>query len=155
MPYDIRKERLILAVPEYERNYALDIGCGECLYYKFFKKYIGVDINPRCPPNVKVVKADFHSLPFPDNTFDVILLFDVLEHTKNYGLLLDEAVRVAKPGAWILGSTIWITGDAVHRDTEHRHCYTEELLRRVLEDYGIKAKIFRSIDILLFIGRLP
>ena len=40
-------------------------------------------------------------LPFPDNTFDVILSHQVLEHVENPAAVICEAHRVLKPGGYI------------------------------------------------------
>jgi ubiquinone/menaquinone biosynthesis C-methylase UbiE len=37
-------------------------------------------------------------LPFPDNSFDVVTSYDVLEHVENVHLVLKESRRVLKPG---------------------------------------------------------
>ena len=156
MPYDPRKERVILMVPREYRRRALDVGCGECLYHRFFDDYYGIDENPRCPEGIKTIMADFHYFPFPSFYFTVVLLFDVLEHTTYYGMLLDEAYRVLVHGGYVIGSTIWTTGPAVHTDKQHVHCYTEELLRRALERHGFtRVRVWRDIDILYFIGVKP
>jgi SAM-dependent methyltransferase len=42
--------------------------------------------------------ADGYQLPFASNTFDVVLLVAVLEHTREPWRLLGEASRVLKPG---------------------------------------------------------
>ena len=152
MSYDIRKEKWIKSIPDYDKKFVLDVGCGKCLYAHLFKNYVGIDKNPQCDKSITTIKDDFHSLPFSNDTFDMVLLFDVLEHTTLYGQVLQEAVRVVKPNGIIIGSTIWIMGNAVETDPEHRHCFTEELLRRVLNDFGIKAEIKRDQDILYFKG---
>jgi len=42
------------------------------------------------------VKADASDLPFPDKSFDIALLAEIVEHTKNPIKVLSEAKRVAK-----------------------------------------------------------
>lgn len=43
-------------------------------------------------------------LPFADNTFDYVILFNVLEHMNPLGLHLDEILRVLKPKGLVFGS---------------------------------------------------
>jgi len=126
----------------------LDIACGFNIYKPFFKQHIGLDLK-----NKKAdIIADAHRLPFRDNIFKTIVLFDIIEHSTKYGLIFEEAKRVAKNHAKYLLSTVWVEGDAVEGDTEHKHCYTNELLRRVLVAHGFTPKISRDIDILYSYG---
>ena len=46
------------------------------------------------------VKMDVHNIPFPDNSFDVIICNHVLEHVKDYKQAMKEIYRVMKPGGW-------------------------------------------------------
>jgi ubiquinone/menaquinone biosynthesis C-methylase UbiE len=46
----------------------------------------------------RIVDARGESLPFPDECFDIVYSANVLEHTENPELVLEEAVRVLKPG---------------------------------------------------------
>jgi len=48
--------------------------------------------------------CDFNkdSLPFADNSYDVILILDVIEHIKNPKLLLDEISRVLAPDGLLI-----------------------------------------------------
>ena len=46
--------------------------------------------------------ADAESLPFPDNTFDVIISAHKLEHIKNDNLVIKECSRVLKPGGELI-----------------------------------------------------
>lgn len=42
------------------------------------------------------------NLPFPDNTFDLVASFQVLEHVRDTQQVLKEAVRVLKPGGMLV-----------------------------------------------------
>ncbi len=46
--------------------------------------------------------ADVRSLPYPDDTFDVIVAVEVLEHIPDPEVGLAEAVRVLKPGGYAM-----------------------------------------------------
>ncbi len=50
----------------------------------------------------RVVKADGTSLPFPNDTFDVIVATDVLEHIQDDSAALREWRRVLRPGGKII-----------------------------------------------------
>ena len=59
-------------------------------------EYITADIES---PLAKV-KMDVHSIPFPDNSFDVIFCNHVLEHVEDDLLACSEFNRVLKPSGW-------------------------------------------------------
>lgn len=67
-------------------------------------EYITADIES---PLAKV-KMDVHSIPFPDNSFDVIFCNHVLEHVNNDLVACAEFNRVLKPSGWgILQSPVY------------------------------------------------
>ena len=51
------------------------------------------------------VCGDACRLPFADGAFDAVTLFDVLEHIADDGVATREALRVTRPGGWLLVST--------------------------------------------------
>ena len=68
-----------------------------------------VDANPEyaaAPPNrrpgTSFVCADATSLPFPNDTFDAVTMFDVLEHIQDDAAAVKEALRVLRPGGFLL-----------------------------------------------------
>jgi SAM-dependent methyltransferase/GT2 family glycosyltransferase len=56
-------------------------------------------------PRVRFVVGDATNLPFRDASFDVVTLFDVLEHIPADAQAVEEALRVLRPGGFVLITT--------------------------------------------------
>ena len=85
----------------------LDVGCGLGMYVRKFRAFspdaFGVDIDleklaegARELPNLAQSVAE--SLPFPDGSFDVVLLHEVIEHVRSDREAVAEAYRCLRPG---------------------------------------------------------
>ena len=55
-------------------------------------------------PNLKAVQADAEGLPFEDESFDVVLVYDALHHCPDYKKAISEIYRVLKGGGWFAAS---------------------------------------------------
>jgi len=72
---------------------------------------VTVDIDPALAeaqpddPNARFITGDACRLPFEDHSFDIVTMFDVLEHVPDDQKAAAEAIRVTKPGGQILVST--------------------------------------------------
>ena len=72
---------------------------------------VTLDIDPTLAPSTPFasrstfVCGDACRLPFEDSGFDLVTLFDVLEHIPDDRAAAREAVRVTRPGGWVLIST--------------------------------------------------
>lgn len=106
-----RRLSLIAAITPLEDKTILDIGCGVGTYVKRFRKFsakvVGVDVEfervkrgSADSPNLMVAEGEH--LPFESNCFDIILLNEVIEHVADDAQTLREAVRVAKPGGYVV-----------------------------------------------------
>ncbi len=93
---------------------ALEIGCGAGTFIRSLKSYIpslncyGGDIDEDSiklaetyDDNVLYAVFNGEKLPYKDGVFDVILLFDIIEHVENPYKLLDEIMRVSKQGSTV------------------------------------------------------
>jgi SAM-dependent methyltransferase len=86
----------------------LDIGCGEAPYYDDLlsppsraSKYIGIDIKNDCKgiiPDQSFIIWDGVTMPVPDASVDCALATELFEHTPDPELVMQEALRVLKPG---------------------------------------------------------
>lgn len=64
-------------------------------------KNIGVDVRPHGTKESPQVIARIEQLPFPDNSFDVLIsnqVFDPLVYHQDHALMMKEIVRVLKRG---------------------------------------------------------
>jgi len=64
----------------------------------------GVDIKS-CKSISDFKKGDSCNLPFDDNSFDVVVSLETLEHVSDLDNTLDEIKRVLKPGGFLILST--------------------------------------------------
>lgn len=96
----------------------LDIGCGSGhgsnTLSKKFKTVHGVDISQDAidyaksnwqQPNIIFQTGDSLNIPFPDNTFDVVVAFEVFEHLTDWNRFLAEIKRVLKSDGLVYIST--------------------------------------------------
>ena len=98
--------RLLDAVPRGDA--LLDVGCSggallDALRTRGFTNLTGIDISPRAVERchtrgfTHVREADACALPFADNTFDIVVASDLLEHIADADRAMVEWYRVLKP----------------------------------------------------------
>ena len=81
----------------------LDVGCGDKPYERWFAKargYVGVDVSPGARVDHVIERAV--PWPFPDESFDVVLCTQVLEHVSDLAHVLHELDRVLRPGGTLV-----------------------------------------------------
>jgi methionine biosynthesis protein MetW len=116
-PRDLNvEENEIKLISDYIKpnNSVLEIGCGDGRLAEIVKKigadYTGIDISEQAVNicKAKGISAIVHDvnmpLPFESKTFDVVMIFEVLEHLFLPELCLKEVKRVLHPGGIIIGS---------------------------------------------------
>jgi len=108
----IRKNRARAIASLMSPGRILDIGCGRGKMLSFLKKKkwqtIGTEISAEACRyaqeylNLEVVPKDLPEIKFPDSYFDVITLFNSLEHLSNPREVLNECKRILKPAGWLI-----------------------------------------------------
>lgn len=96
---------LATRLPENAR--VLDIGCGSgdmavaIMAARPDVSIDGVDVLVRPGTAIEVREYDGETIPYPDGSYDVAMLVDVLHHTDDPASVLAEAARVASHGVLI------------------------------------------------------
>ena len=99
---------------------------------------------------VGVLRGDARSLPFDDDTFDVVITSEVLEHIQDDVAAIAEMVRVLRPGgrfaatvpAWFPETINWKLSDEYHAPKSvggHVRIYTKTELRAKLRAAGLEV----------------
>lgn len=129
---------------------ALDVGCaaGFCLRAlaeRGFEVH-GVEISPAiAPSDFPVHVGTLETSPYAPATFDLITMWDVIEHVVDFHALLRRARELLAPGGLLVLETQDISsvfarvlGRRWHhyKHAEHIYHFTPATLRRVLSDCG-------------------
>ena len=107
----------------------LDVGCGDGGFVKIMKERgldtIGVD--------KKYDGVDVENMPFPDNSFDVVVAFEVIEHTLNPVKAIEELKRVCRNQLIIsIPNEPWFSFVRLSWEKQHYWAIRPELLQHYL-----------------------
>lgn len=97
-------------------------------------EYVGLDM--RAGDGVDVV-ADAKSMPFPDNSFEVVISTDCLEHVDWPREVIHEAFRVTKPGGLFYLTTVF--DFEIHGYPNDYWRFTPECIKQLLADAGFEV----------------
>jgi SAM-dependent methyltransferase len=103
-------------------------------YYTFFEdepnvEYLGVDIEDGA--GVDVVLTDPYKSPFENNSIDIVVTGQMLEHCEFFWLTVSEIARILKPGGYLL---------AVAPSSGHVHRFPVDCWRFYPDAYAAMAK---------------
>jgi O-antigen biosynthesis protein len=124
----------------------LDAGCGVgygsgLLAGAGASTVVGVDVAPKAveaaaavaPANASFVTGDVHALPFDDDSFDLVVCFEVIEHVERQEAVIGELARVLTSGGLLVISSpnrgVYPAGNPFHV-----HEYVPEELRGALAE---------------------
>jgi SAM-dependent methyltransferase len=117
----------------------LNIGAG----YKRIPDFTNIDSDPNCKPD-HLVNLEHDTLPFPDNSVEVVVAHHILEHlSEGYFHLLKELYRVCKHGAIIDIRVPHPTHEVFLNDPTHRRPITVDGLRLFSKQFN-KLEIERG-----------
>ena len=139
----------------------LDIGCGRGLLLKQFKnlgwEVQGTELDdksaayPRDVLGLPVKTGELLEMNFPDQHFDAVIMWHVLEHVPAVPVLMAEISRILKPGGiYLVGVPNFGSVEArfakegwFHLDVpRHINHFTKNILLKNLSDAGFVAKDF-------------
>ncbi len=130
----------------------LEAGCGTGGNLAMLARYGQVHgmeanaeaINLAMAKGVAEVRAGYlpNDIPFPEKSFDLIALFDVLEHLEEDAAALRALRARLKPGGWLLVTVpaypfLWGRHDELHH---HKRRYMARGLRALTESAGYRVR---------------
>jgi SAM-dependent methyltransferase len=141
----------------------LDIGCNIGLFLSVAREegfsVVGVELNRACAEyarntfKIEVYSDVVEKAGFPNHRFDVVTLFDVLEHVPDMETFLVEVRRILKPGGLLVvqspnlhslmasltkGDWVWLS------PPDHIFHFTPSSLSRLLESNGFAVRKLRT-----------
>jgi SAM-dependent methyltransferase len=140
----------------------LDIGCAGGANLSLAGRgvrAVGVDIHIE-ELRAGMMQGDATSLPLRDETIEVVLALDVLEHVDD-DAMVGEVRRVLRTGGHLIATvpalrSLWSVRDEA---AGHRRRYTRASLRALLERHGFRIDELRGFQLLLLplvlLSRLP
>lgn len=119
----------------------LDVGCGNSPFRNLLNsgttEYQGIDV-PEATEfgyrNPETIYYDGKVIPFPDETFDLVLCTEVLEHVANPEGMIGEIYRVLKNGGTGIVTIPWSA--RFHYQPYDYHRYTPSMLAMLFSRFG-------------------
>ncbi len=152
--------RYVLAGASVTGCRVLEVGCGPglglgYLLEKGASRVLGADITSDFlatahrlyGATVPLAQLDAHHLPFRDETFDAVLLFEVILYLRDPDLALLECRRILAPGGVVMVSLPNKSVSGFRPNTLPFAYYSSEQLRALLCDAGFVAHVYGSFEV--------
>ena len=140
----------------------LDVGCGDGTLDSLILRarpdltINGIDVLVRPQTFIPVTPFDGATIPYPDHAFDVVMFVDVLHHTNDPMVLLQEAKRIARQAivlkdhtkdGVLAGPTLrfmdWV-GNRHHGIVLPYNYWTHSQWERAMNDLGLTVSIWNA-----------
>jgi len=143
--------RQVLEIGSGPIGIATFFGAGQCTAIDPLHDFYGADpgLAKLRNPDVRYLTGSGESLPFPDGGVDIVIIENVLDHTKDPDRVLAEIRRVLRPHGVLFFKVNVRTsfGTAVHKllsglriDRGHPHSYSASSIHRLLASHGFQFK---------------
>ena len=159
-------KELISSVKKLKIESALDVGCGEGFTLnKLSENKIGkrlegidfqktaIDLGRKFHPNLVLKQGDIYKLPYEDNSFDLVMATEVLEHLEDPKKALSEIQRVSSkyvilsvPNEPLFMIANFLRGKNITRwgnDIEHIQHWTSKSFQKFVESQRVKVILKR------------
>ncbi len=99
-------------------------------------------------PNVELQCGDMHDLPFRDRSFDLVVLMQAINYSRDPATAVRESARVLRSGGRMLVTTLAKHGHTMaHRTFDHLNMGFEvKELRKMLENAGLRIESCQKIS---------
>ena len=154
-------------VPEtiYTGKYVLDVGCGTGRWSKYLsKKASKIEaIDPsesvlsaaallQDDDHVRISQASAGDIPFPDNTFDLVISLGVLHHIPDTQAAMQNCIDKLKPGGHFL---VYLYYSHDNRGAFFKSLFKiSNKIRNIISSFPFPLKKF-TCDLLAFLFYLP
>ncbi|MBP6334790.1 MAG: class I SAM-dependent methyltransferase [Bacteroidia bacterium] len=132
----------------------LEVGCGAGRFTELLVKSgasvhsvdlsVAVEANKENigdVPNFQIAQASVYELPFPENSFDVVVCLGVIQHTPSSEKTIEELWRMTKPGGLlVIDHYRWRIAYYLNLKPVYRH-----FLRKMSPDKS-KVKVDKLVD---------
>ncbi|MBI2550675.1 class I SAM-dependent methyltransferase [Candidatus Woesearchaeota archaeon] len=113
----------------------VDMGCGTCNWNKKNLPVIGVDINEKMPKYakskgrlIKYYVEDLNHTSLKDNSVDIIIISETLEHIPSYKDVIKELHRMLKPQGIVISTVPYDTNLSLWKPLFAVQCFVQGTL---------------------------
>ena len=135
------------AIGEHARGSLLDLGCGAVPFFSLYRHRVEEVVCVDWPDSLHRAshvdrEMDLNEpLDLPDQSFDTVLLTEVLEHIARPDMLWGEMARVLRPGGVLILTVPFLYW--LHEEPHDHFRYTEHRLELFCRDHGFSVEELR------------
>ncbi|MGH1288212.1 class I SAM-dependent methyltransferase [Bacillus toyonensis] len=145
---DVSWVEMIKNITDIQNKQIIDIGCGGGIYTKELalmgaQNVVGLDFSTEilqaakenCSdfPNISFIHGDAHSIPYPNETFDIVISRAVIHHLQDIPTFLREASRILKKNGLLILQDRTIEDCTIPGSPEHIRGYFFSVFPKLIE----------------------